>query len=92
MVTERELLEAVREFLGGRLKELDLRQVAHRALADHVDNPESQAGRLAIEIASLCTERYDGVRSEQSLRVELESLLPTRSFELRSEVFARPRA
>lgn len=83
MITEAALVKAVREFLAGTLPELALRRLAHEALADHIGSPQTGVGRLAIEVASRCSERYDDALSDAEFRSQLGDLLPTRTLEIR---------
>lgn len=75
MLTEHDLLQSVRSFLVGRSTETELARVAHEAIADHVAEIETSVGRLAVVLASLCSERYDRVLSASQFRGELRVLL-----------------
>jgi hypothetical protein len=75
MLTEHDLLQAVRATLAGEQTVAQLARSSGEALADHVADLETPVGRLAVALASLCTELHDGAVDATNFRTELQALL-----------------
>jgi hypothetical protein len=74
MVTENDLLQAIRVFLAGNRDVASLLRLAREAVADHAQALGSATGQLALEMSVLCDELSDAAVSPQDFRRELQAL------------------